>query len=134
MRFIRFLCSVFVGLFFLAACGDTGPVKIGFIAGLSGPGSDAGNDALNALKLAAKQVNDTGGINGRMIEIIPRDDQKSPEIAQNHVREFKELGVEAHCWPHHKFDWYGDAASDQRAWHCHNIPNHLSSRLCRFSG
>lgn len=99
MRFIRFLCSVFVGLFLLAACEDSGPLKIGFIAGLSGPESDAGSDALNALKLAAKQVNDTGGINGRMIEIIPRDDQKNPELAQNHVREFKELGVDAVIGP-----------------------------------
>ncbi|MBC06294.1 ABC transporter substrate-binding protein [Thalassospira sp.] len=99
MRSIRFLCAVFVGCFLLAACEETGPIKIGFIAGLSGPGSDAGTDALEALKLAAQQVNTEGGINGRMVEIIPRDDLKTPETAQNHVRELKRLGVDAIVGP-----------------------------------
>ncbi|MEQ9347446.1 MAG: ABC transporter substrate-binding protein [Thalassospira sp.] len=95
----RVLCSVILGCFFLAACDQSGPIKIGFIAGLSGPGSDAGTASLNALKLAAQQTNDEGGIDGRMVEIIPRDDEKSPETAQNHVREFKELGVDAIVGP-----------------------------------
>ncbi|MBE72751.1 MAG: ABC transporter substrate-binding protein [Thalassospira sp.] len=99
MRSIRFLCSVFVGCFLLVACDQSGPIKIGFIAGLSGPGSDAGTDALDALKLAAQQVNTDGGINGRMVEIIPRDDLKTPEVAQNHVRELKRLGVDAIVGP-----------------------------------
>jgi branched-chain amino acid transport system substrate-binding protein len=99
MRLIRFLCSVFVGCFLLVACDQSGPVKIGFIAGLSGPGSDAGIDALDALKLAAQQANGDGGINGRMVEIIERDDLKTPEVAQNHVREFKRLGVDAVVGP-----------------------------------
>ncbi len=95
----RVLCSVILGCFFLAACDESGPIKIGFIAGLSGPWSDAGTASLNALKLASQQINDDGGIDGRMIEIIPRDDEKSPETAQNHVREFKELGVDAIVGP-----------------------------------
>ncbi|KJE36328.1 ABC transporter substrate-binding protein [Thalassospira sp. HJ] len=99
MRSIRFLCAVFVGCLLLAACEESGPIKIGFIAGLSGPGSDAGTGALEALKLAAQQVNTDGGINGRMIEIIPRDDLKTPETAQNHVRELKRLGVDAIVGP-----------------------------------
>lgn len=99
MQPIRFLISVFLGCFLLVACDQSGPIKIGFIAGLSGAGSDAGTASLNALKLAAQQVNNAGGIDGRMVEVIPRDDEKSPEIAQTHVREFKELGVDAIVGP-----------------------------------
>jgi len=99
MRSIRFLGSVLVGCFLLVACDQSGPVKIGFIAGLSGPGADAGTDALDALKLAAQQVNGEGGINGRMVEIVARDDLKTPEVAQNQVRELKRLGVDAIVGP-----------------------------------
>lgn len=99
MRSIRFLCSIFVGCLLLASCDQSGPIKIGFIAGLSGPGADAGDASLNALKLAAQQVNDDGGIDGRMIEIIARDDKKQPDVAQEHVREFKRLGVDAVIGP-----------------------------------
>lgn len=89
MTFIRGLFALFLGGIFLIACDQSGPIKIGFIAGLSGSGADTGSASLNALKLAAQQINDSGGINDRMIEIIPRDDEKSPEITQEHVREFK---------------------------------------------
>lgn len=99
MRAIRILTSFVIGCLLLVACNQSGPIRIGFIAGLSGPGSDTGTAALNALKLAAQQVNNSGGIDGRMIEVVPRDDEKSPEVAQRHVREFKELGVEAIVGP-----------------------------------
>ncbi|WP_430475949.1 ABC transporter substrate-binding protein [Thalassospira lucentensis] len=99
MRSNRVLYLLLIGCFFLVACDQSGPIKVGFIAGLSGPGGDAGTASLNALKLAAQQINDDGGIDGRMIEIIPRDDEKSPETAQNHVREFDKLGVDAIVGP-----------------------------------
>lgn len=99
MTFIRGLFALFLGGIFLIACDQSGPIKIGFIAGLSGSGADTGSASLNALKLAAQQINDSGGINDRMIEIIPRDDEKSPEITQEHVREFKKIGVDAIVGP-----------------------------------
>lgn len=99
MRSIRILTSFVIGCFLLVACDQSGPIRIGFIAGLSGPGSDTGTAALNALKLAAQQINNDGGIDGRMIEIIPRDDEKTPDVAQDHVREFKEIGVDAIVGP-----------------------------------
>lgn len=99
MRPIAIILALIFGSAVLAACDQSGPVKIGFIAELEGPGSDTGTDSLNALKLAAQQLNATGGIDGRMIEIIPRDDEKSPEVAQKYVREFAELGVDAIVGP-----------------------------------
>ena len=83
----------------LFGCDDSGPIKIGFIAGISGDGADTGIAALHAMELAAQQVNEKGGIHGRSLEIIARDDQKNPETAQAAVREFKELGVTAIIGP-----------------------------------
>lgn len=99
MRPIAFILALIFGSFILVACDQSGPIKIGFIAELEGPGSDTGMDSLNALKLVAQQINAKGGIDGRMIEIIPRDDQKSPEVAQQLVQEFAELGVDAIVGP-----------------------------------
>lgn len=99
MRPVSNVFALIFACFLVVACDQSGPIKIGFIAGLSGPGSDTGTDALNALKLAAQQVNNDGGINGRMVEILPRDDEKSPEVAQQHVRELSQLGVDAIVGP-----------------------------------
>lgn len=99
MKFVRSFASLLIGGLFLLACDQSGPIRIGFIAGLSGPAAETGTDSLNALQLAAQEVNEAGGIHGRMIEIIPRDDEKSPEVAQRHIREFKDFDVDAIVGP-----------------------------------
>ena len=99
MKFIRNVVALFIGCFLITACDESGPIKIGFIAELTGAGADTGTTSLNALKLAAAQINDDGGIDGRMIEIFPRDDLKDPKEAQKIVREFKDIGVDAIVGP-----------------------------------
>ena len=49
-------------------------IKIGALLPLSGSNAPAGADMLNAAKLAADDVNASGGILGRRIEIVPGDD------------------------------------------------------------
>lgn len=61
-------------LFSLTGCGPEKPVRIGLIAGLSDRGSDFGESVRNGVILAIEQQNQAGGINGRMIELIVRDD------------------------------------------------------------
>ncbi|RCK41150.1 ABC transporter substrate-binding protein [Thalassospira xiamenensis] len=98
-RFSARFCTIAAAAMMLFGCDDSGPIKIGFIAGISGDGADTGIAALHAMELAAQQVNEKGGIHGRSLEIIARDDQKNPETAQAAVREFKELGVTAIIGP-----------------------------------
>jgi branched-chain amino acid transport system substrate-binding protein len=57
------------------------PIRIGFIGGLSGPNSDNGQSGLNGLTLAVEQFNRTGGANGRLVEIMTKDDAQSKETA-----------------------------------------------------
>ena len=99
IRFSVRFCTIAAAAMMLFGCDDSGPIKIGFIAGISGDGADTGIAALHAMELAAQQVNEKGGIHGRSLEIIARDDQKNPETAQAAVREFKELGVTAIIGP-----------------------------------
>jgi branched-chain amino acid transport system substrate-binding protein len=69
--------------------GDSGPIKIGVPAPLSGDSASAGQDIVAAAKVAASEINDAGGIKGRMIEIIAEDDacaaQQGAQAAQKLV-------------------------------------------------
>ena len=56
-------------------------VKIGFNVPLTGFAAADGKSALNGAKLAVKQANQAGGINGKMIELVVYDDQASPKQA-----------------------------------------------------
>lgn len=51
----------------------TGPIKIGFIGPLTGDIAAPGNDLLNGVQWAVKEVNDAGGINGRNVQLITED-------------------------------------------------------------
>jgi branched-chain amino acid transport system substrate-binding protein len=52
---------------------DTSDIIIGVIQDLSGPGSVFGNSCLNGSTLAAEKINAEGGLNGRMIKLVPYD-------------------------------------------------------------
>lgn len=51
----------------------TVPIKIGWLGPLTGDAASLGQDALVAAKLAVEEVNTTGGVNGRALELIVED-------------------------------------------------------------
>lgn len=61
-------------VFGLSACSPPDSIKIGLLAGLSDRGSDFGESVRNGVILAVEQQNLAGGINGRKIELLVRDD------------------------------------------------------------
>ena len=69
---------------FFATIGLTGPVeaadkvKIGFHAPLTGFAASDGKSSSEGAKLAVEQINATGGINGKMVELVIYDDQAKP--------------------------------------------------------
>ncbi|WP_031480713.1 ABC transporter substrate-binding protein [Maridesulfovibrio frigidus] len=65
-----------------AACGDPEPIKIGVVGELSGRRSEIGVGARNAVQLYVDQVNEAGGIRGRLIELVIRDNTGDPEICR----------------------------------------------------
>lgn len=83
----------------LAGCGSKEVITIGFIGGLSGPNSDNGQAGQNGVILAVEQFNRAGGVDGRMVELIARDDAQNKETAAKSARELVALKVDAVIGP-----------------------------------
>lgn len=75
------------------SCGEREPIKIGFIAATSGRGADLGIAGRNAVQLAVDQFNQQGGVGGRKLELLIRDDEQNPELASKRYRELIDAGV-----------------------------------------
>lgn len=83
----------------LTACGPQEPIRIGFIGGLSDRNSDNGQSGQRGVVLAIEQFNRSGGVDGRLVELISRDDAQNPEVAAKSARELVEAKVEAVIGP-----------------------------------
>ena len=77
----------------LPARSQNSPIRIGCITTLSGAAGILGKPQHQGMLLAAKRINESGGILGRQIEIIVRDDQSKPDVAVAAVRELAGSGV-----------------------------------------
>jgi branched-chain amino acid transport system substrate-binding protein len=66
----------------ISGCGGQEPIRIGFAAELSGPRAEKGVSARNAVQLAIENINAEGGINGRPLELVVKDDKGDPELAK----------------------------------------------------
>lgn len=71
----------------LVACGESEPIRIGFIGGVSGRFADLGTTGRNGVMLAVEERNARGGIGGRRIELLIRDDEQDPVKAKQALAE-----------------------------------------------
>jgi ABC-type branched-subunit amino acid transport system substrate-binding protein len=77
-------------------------VRIGALAPLTPPGwTEAGRHLLAGLELAARDVNDAGGILGRPLELVVRDTAADPDRAAAAVEELAALDVAALAGEYH---------------------------------
>jgi ABC-type branched-subunit amino acid transport system substrate-binding protein len=85
LSFILFLCLAI----FLSACtASTQPVvKIGLVAPFEGRYRPIGYEAIYAARLAIREINAQGGINGHRIELVALDDRGEPEKAITAARQ-----------------------------------------------
>ena len=60
---------------------DATTIPIGFFGDISGPTYNFGQSAYNGTIMAADEINQAGGINGRRLDVVFQDDKGSPEIA-----------------------------------------------------
>ena len=81
--------------FLLFGCGQQEPLKIGFIGGLSDRNSDNGQSGFNGATLAVEQFNRSGGVDGRLVELIARDDAQTPKTAEKAAKELVDTRVNA---------------------------------------
>lgn len=85
--------------FALSGCEPQKNLQVGFIGGLSDRNSDNGQSGLNGVILAVEQFNRAGGINGRMVELLPRDDAQNKDTAAKSANELVAAQVEAVIGP-----------------------------------
>ena len=92
----RLLVSASVAAFAIgvSACGSNdsgggsgnGPIKIGVDVSLTGPVAFAGVQEAGGMKLAAKVINDAGGVLGRQVELVALDDASAPDQTVLNIR------------------------------------------------
>lgn len=86
------LLGVLLGV---ASCSAPEPVKLGFVGGYSGRVADLGIDGRNGATIAVEEVNAQGGIHGRRVELVDRNDEQDPAHARRAVEELIGLKVAA---------------------------------------
>lgn len=94
----RVVCVIVLALC-ASDCSDPVPIRLGFVGGLSGSGSDIGGSARNGALLAIEEINAQGGIQGRPLEILIKDDRQDKAAARNAVKELIDARVEAIIGP-----------------------------------
>lgn len=78
------------------AIDTVGPtIKIGVSGPFSGGSGPLGESMRNGIRLAVVEINDIGGINGKKIELIERDDQAKNDVGQKIAEELTQQKVVA---------------------------------------
>lgn len=62
-------------------------IKLGMFTPLTGPAATPGNGALAGFQFALSQVNAAGGVKGRKVQVVVKDDQYNAAVAQADARE-----------------------------------------------
>lgn len=80
-------------LLVLSACSNKDEnIRIGFIGTLTGLYSEVGINTMYGVQMAVDEINESGGVNGSLLELHIRDDEAIPEKAVQMQNELKDLG------------------------------------------
>ena len=74
---------------------STEPIKIGMLADLTSTFTPWGVNVRDGMLLAAQEINDAGGVGGRMIEIVQQDSENDPDVSATAWDRLIEEGVVA---------------------------------------
>jgi branched-chain amino acid transport system substrate-binding protein len=85
-RFLHALLQCMLALLFHGvAAGET--IRVGVTGPFSGASAAMGESMRNGARLAADEINSAGGIEGRLVELVERDDQGSDTIGAGIAQE-----------------------------------------------
>jgi branched-chain amino acid transport system substrate-binding protein len=88
------MMSLVLLVFLLPGCQEKEPYKLGFVAGLSGKVADLGVAGRNGAQLAVEGYNAAGGLEGRQIELVIRDDEQNAATARKVAGELIAQNIE----------------------------------------
>jgi branched-chain amino acid transport system substrate-binding protein len=74
---------------------STEPIKIGMLADLTSTFTPWGVNVRDGMRMAVQEINDAGGVDGRMIELIEQDSENDADIAIDRFERLVEEGVVA---------------------------------------
>jgi branched-chain amino acid transport system substrate-binding protein len=88
------------GLLVMAACGPnatstSGPIKVGVTGPFTGPEAKTGQDILQSAQVIADEVNGSGGVLGRKIQIVSADDQCQAQVGVQAAQKLVNQGIVA---------------------------------------
>jgi branched-chain amino acid transport system substrate-binding protein len=63
------------------------PIKIGVVIPLSGPAGPNGQSVFHAVQVAAEMINTKGGVMGRKLTVIAKDDESTPAVGVTRANE-----------------------------------------------
>jgi len=94
MKQIRKWASALVlGLSCAVGAWAQGTVKVGVIFPLSGGAGPQGQHVSHAIQTMAELINSSGGVLGRKIELVTRDDESTPAVGVSRANEMIAQGV-----------------------------------------
>ena len=70
-----------------------GPIKVGVIVPLSGGAGPQGQHVTQAIQVMATMINESGGVLGRPIELLTRDDESTPAVGVSRANELIAQGA-----------------------------------------
>lgn len=91
---IRAISIVLLSLVAMS-CSNDQPIRVGFSGQLTGSKADLGVQGRNGAALAVEDINAAGGINGRKLELLAKDDQDTPAGAIQADETLLRMGVVA---------------------------------------
>lgn len=95
LSFSVILLSIIILMAGLTGCDRRKPIKVGFVGCLTGRLSDLGISGRDGAMLAVEEINKAGGIKGRPVELIVKNDKQDQEVAIKVDRELIKEGVAA---------------------------------------
>ncbi|MGH9806813.1 MAG: ABC transporter substrate-binding protein [Terriglobia bacterium] len=87
MKLLRLLLGIFAASLVPAAAAATETIKIGYPMPLSGPASVYGVPVTKGAEMAVQEINASGGVLGRKLELLTRDSKASADEAVRLARE-----------------------------------------------
>ncbi|AIY39918.1 Branched-chain amino acid ABC transporter [Collimonas arenae] len=76
--------------FSAGAYAELPPIKIGVIGPITGPSEDMGQSMIGGARVFLADINQVGGVLGRKIELVERDDRAKPEVGVAMAKEMIE--------------------------------------------
>lgn len=85
---------IVIVMIFIGGCSRDENIKIGVVGTMTGPSSDLAVSGRRGVELAVKETNDSGGIDGRLVELVIKDDKNNSLEALTTVEDLIEEQVQ----------------------------------------